>query len=99
MISRRPHMLAVLEKVRESIRRRDHRYICDAVKWAAYAGSQSEYFAASCLSDRIQRSLGSHNTAEEWLRCVHNVPVKQLTYENMREYRLRWLDTLIKEYS
>ena len=51
------------------------------------------------LRDIIESRLNGRKTVGAWLNLVMNIPAKQLTHENIQEYRLRWIDHLIKEFS
>lgn len=47
----------------------------------------------------VQRRIGKRLYVYQWLIDVAKVPHDLITYENLRAYRLRWLDALIEEFS
>lgn len=73
-------------------------FICNAL-FIAYLRRSIDSWAQSTAREIIRTRMGGEDTLECWLQECANVPTNQLTNENMRAYRLRWLDALIKEFS
>ena len=65
-------------------------YICNALAHATH----SSY----ALRRLIHQRLGDSITVEDWLEGI-GVPLDQLNDKNLQEYRHRWIDELIKEFS
>jgi hypothetical protein len=78
-----------LTKAREHIASGDHNHICIALL---------QYPNTKRLLKSISESLDGCNSVKYWLRC-QGVPLKDLTPEAMREYRLRWIDKMIEDFA
>jgi hypothetical protein len=75
-----------------------HRYICHAIEYAAkYHGMNLSYGRERLLST-ISERLQGHATLEFWLNR-NGVSVSDQTPALMQDYRHRWLQELIKEFS
>lgn len=73
----------------------DETYICTALDYTGHPGAGPAKWV-------VQIRLGGHPwyyTLEDWLRETPKVPPSKLTVKKMREYRTRWLDALIAEFS
>ena len=88
----------LLKIARDMIECEDERFICHAVVWSAYY-KKGYHAAGKRVADFISRSLNGHYTLDAWLEVVAGVHYSKLTAKRMREYRLRYIDHLIKEFS
>ena len=74
-------------------------FICLAIHYTKYknydASLQIKRLARSVINDR----LGRHSAVCDWLRSVVGINKDLLTRQNLQEYRHRWLQELIKEFS
>ena len=71
---------------------------------ATRRSTEALWRAADQIRLRIEKSLivgpgHRFSWVSTWLYYEAGVPNHLLTSENLREYRLRWIDQLIKEYS
>lgn len=90
----------LLRRARKALEKRTSLGLCSALHAVyRYGCSNDEERAYYALLSRIRRSISGYTFVDGWLHNVHGVPACLLTYENMREYRLRWVDALIEEYS
>ena len=71
-------------------------FVCDAVRTAA--DSKGDYKLALDIADDIANRIHPRDTVSSWLHFVAGVPWSQLTGSAMRDYRLRWIDSMIAEY-
>lgn len=106
-----PTAVAVLARARQLIASEACDYVCWAIEKAHHQlynskKSKPSYLPkcspAGRLLERIDEALGLYTTVTSWLVREHGAPAKiHLQYDHplAREYRLRWLDALIKEYS
>ena len=75
-------------------------YVCMAVMQAngAFCFSvANEQTQEACRI--INKRLDGCNDIRVWLKSKANIPESQLTSDNLQEYRHRWLQSLIDEYS
>lgn len=73
-----------------------HEFICNAIDALCQDGKIPDKDAANIVQHRIW----PHTTLNSWV--VHNVlggDWSNCRYRNMQEYRHRWLDELIREFS
>lgn len=73
-------------------------YICYALRGAYFRGSvlgPTSRLAQELIAGR----LDGHSTAVDWLYHRRGVPMSLLTSENVQDWRHRWLDMLIEEFS
>lgn len=74
-------------------------YICYTINVAA-ANVRSDWFADfSIAKEHVVDMLGNHTTVEEYLRVELKIPSKLLTRKNIQEFRLRWINHMIEEFS
>jgi predicted house-cleaning NTP pyrophosphatase (Maf/HAM1 superfamily) len=77
-------------------------YLCTAIYMAARRGASiNRYNTLIAHIDRLMNPSGrvkKYCHVGEWLIKEAGIPLEQLTYENLQDYRHRWLDHLIKEY-
>lgn len=71
-------------------------YICDAVLHASVRNGLPG--KGQQIRIEISAAIYPYATLSEWLSRVHGVPLTELNYINMQEYRRRWLDELIRIY-
>lgn len=73
-------------------------HICFAIEHACHVGrltvDESELSRA-----HIRLLLGNNGTVSGWLRDHLDVQESERTSENVQQFRHRWLDALIKEFS
>lgn len=65
-------------------------YICAALGWGSTAND--------LIMHRLRKSCGASGTVVGFLACS-GIPAKLLNHKNVQEYRHRWLDALIEEFS
>lgn len=81
----------LLRGARERIAACREDYVCHALMRAErYTGTGVGFK----LREEISRRLGPHSTVATWLKSRR---CKDVTAQNLREYRLRWIDSMIKE--
>ena len=78
------------------------RFVCQAIDHAFYNERYNVYLnislnACDALFEEISDRLGGALTVSQWL-SKQNIPPELLTSDAMREYRLRWIDNMIKEF-
>lgn len=81
-----------LRAARERIEHNNNHLVC-------YALEDSREDKEGLVRKEIHRRLGTHDFVNDWLYKEHGIPWALFTDENMRIYRLRWIDSLIEEYS
>lgn len=99
-----PELVKAFTAARPLIKSGDHSFICFALDdiscW------DRTLVSPVCLAKQLIRTrLAGYYNCETWV--AHNVPSTILNHlfntyvgrKQMREYRLRWLDALIKEFS
>ena len=87
------------KEARKRIESRRCHYICYALK-GALDERKIDCWAAQSAGNLILDRLSPYNTVEGWLMGSAGVPVRfAQNAELSREYRLRWLDSLIEEFS
>ena len=84
-------------KAKRRVTKHDHdyakeRYICHAVADATILGGWE-------ATKIVMKRLYTHNSLEQWLESVMDVPRWNLDYNDVQTHRHQWLDMLIKEYS
>jgi hypothetical protein len=88
----RQQIAAAFRAARRVFVRRGARPICSALQ-------DSRHEARNAARRVVQGRIGERLYVHEWLVEVAKVPREFITYENVRAYRLRWLDSLIEEFS
>lgn len=100
-----PTQIKILQKARSRIALGQEKYICFAIEHAGKILKANK--PAQQLKRHIQQLIepGSRYSRygcmslETWLKRNCYISVDYLDYETMREYRLRWIDHMIQEYS
>ena len=82
----------ILKLARPLIESGVERFVCAAAEWPV-----SELNCAK-LKKEISKRLGKYWVVEGWLYLYAGIPSELLTKENMRIYRLRWIDSMIAEF-
>lgn len=89
----RKQIAAAFKRAKRDIANCRHEFICVALEWAEMSGSEN---AIDVIDDR----LCQYDTLNSWVRAHAKAsPEVSGETEQMRLYRLRWLDALIKEFS
>lgn len=95
--------LRLLKKARTKIKNKTQDYVCVALtasRRVAGEGGWVNYLdtdVATKLRQEIRVRMNFRTFVDQWLEHVKGIPYQQLTSKNMREYRLRWIDSMIKE--
>ena len=98
-----PGKVFMLEQVKKRIQTGQNRFICLAVDHE-FSGSDS----AEAFKQFIRERISGYYTIENWLVNSETGPkldrvyIRRLYNEKsriLRDYRVRWLDSLIKEFS
>lgn len=55
--------------------------------------------AGDVLRAYISNSLGPYAFVESWLSGMYNIRQRVLTRKNLHEYRLMWIDQMIKDFT
>lgn len=82
-----------LKEARALIESGRRRHVCTAID-AALGGN----WLAWKKRRLIMNMLEGYETLEIWLNAKHGIPYDAMTPEQMRLYRMRWLDHLIAKY-
>ena len=85
----------LLKKAKKKIQSGKSSFICFAI---GGVGGECKLDVIK-LKAEIRRRLYPYYFLETWLECDVGIKCEELTNKNMREYRLRWIDALIKEFS
>lgn len=89
--------IRVLKEARRLIESGQCEFVCSAVENAAVA-QNLPIEVATTITSRVTDSLGGDlNTVQDWLE-ERGIPRLKLTPKNMRTYRMRWIDWMIKGY-
>lgn len=91
-------LVNVFRLVREEIANKKEYYICITIHSLVEGGSIT-YRDMQAAKNVIQGRMGGYASLDAWLEHKHGIPAIKLTKTRMREYRLRWLDSLIAEFS
>lgn len=77
----------------------DPEHVCVAISFAAEEmGYPYDYAGpAGRLRNWIRGSLGRHDELYSWLRDEHGISPNDLTYKNLRQYRLDWIIFMIEQ--
>ena len=77
--------------------------------WNGHPGTKGDRFICHALFgpdtsnqqavDVVMERLGGHYTLEDWISSKLGVPSDARTPQDVQGFRLRWLDSLIKEFS
>ena len=74
-------------------------YICWAIEEAEHEGKISNH-SANLAKNMIMKRLGEFLGVDNWLTYkIGWIAVKDAGKDAMQEYRHRWLDSMIKEFS
>lgn len=92
----RKQIASAFRDARELIASDDERYICYALGGVCLEGAEE---ALQIVQERLDQP--KNFTLTDWLHRVHGIDTSFVDdyEEQMRLYRLRWLDALIKEFS
>jgi predicted phosphohydrolase len=85
----------ILKKARNIIENEDHYFICWAIIDSSWAKNEQE---GQEILDYIESALGEYDTLGQWLSSVANIPYELRTEENLKAYRLRYIDHLMEEF-
>lgn len=88
----------VFEAAKRVIEAGHVRFICIAISRVLQPEGGSLRGEALEKRQLIEIMLEGHDTLENWLMVKHKISEVLLTGEQMRLYRMRWLDHLIAEY-
>jgi hypothetical protein len=89
----------VLKQARKRVANREADFICWALEDATYWDDDPDvFFAGERIMEYIQRCLDETYTLESWLVVYAQIPEEHLTQENMRAYRLRFIDHLMEVF-
>lgn len=94
----------LLNETRKLIKSGEERYICIALKWVVPSRNLPEAqlpirqirSQISADIDPKCKGIGATNGIEGWLLRRRSVDKKDMTEENLRAYRLRYIDHLIE---
>ena len=75
-------------------------YICHAIKLPTAGQSEETIRNTSEIKAHIENCLFPHYSVATWLLSNKdiNIPVEQLTQDQIQQYRKRWMLHLIEEY-
>ena len=95
----------ILKVARTLIESEERYYVCYAIEVAACKLMQPNLSLEKtirqkeqALLKRIDKALNGSSTVGDWLNTICGVPYKDLNREALLDYRIRWIDELIKEY-
>lgn len=91
--------IKILKKAKRVITNEDHYFIC----WAIYDNSHwsndpDVVSAGEEIVKYIDNALGDCSTLGQWLACVADIPYELRTDENLKAYRLRYIDHLMEVF-
>lgn len=112
-VSKKPRLLKtseVFKLVRARISLKLDRFICCALESSVHLNPTDSERVKDIIHSRMQMSkyrkteMGLYGTLESWLYLYHNIGLgsnfsSDQKQEQMRLYRLRWLDSLILEFT
>lgn len=91
--------IKILKEVRKIIESEDHYFICWAIFDVSYMSAPKIVKEAGQeIRDYIEDALGDYESLGQWLSGETKVPKTQMTMENLREYRLRYIDHLMEVF-
>lgn len=75
-------------------------YICHAVGNTKYSET-TKLGVMNIIVGRLGKTKAGvfNHDVESWLRQVLKVPNRDMTFENVQNFRHRWLDSLVEEFS
>lgn len=71
-------------------------YVCIAIGEAAHHGGCMMWFSCQVTVDMIEQRIAPYRTVTEWLGRNHGIWPD--SFEESREYRLRWVNSMIAEF-
>lgn len=74
------------------------RYICHAIEFVCQSSKELIRHDADELRNFVASLIMPYASAATWLLTFANVPLEDLTDENMQTYRHRWIDYLILHF-
>lgn len=96
-MSFRTDRIELLKRARELISAGIHRYACSAILHAADVEPAIRKHVAVALVREISNSIQPWSSVEMWLVSECCVLHHDITTERMRDYRVRWIDDMIKQ--
>lgn len=77
--------------------RREH-CVCRALWFVASPElfGRDDHPAAERITLWVKKCINRRCYVNEWLGMDAGIPWRQLTYENLRQYRIRWIDHMIE---
>lgn len=75
-------------------------YVCNALKKVGGDHYLELHTTTERLRKEIQRRIWPHGFVDQWLRSEHRIDCghwQQHDNDALREYRIRWIDNMIKE--
>lgn len=92
----------ILRGARALIRSGEEKFVCCAVETAEIKKvGRDAYFSqpadsvCEIIHNEIQERIGFRFSVRDWLVDVHGI--KDITSEQEREYRIRWIDSMLAE--
>ena len=87
------------KKARVHIENDDHQFICHTLYCPEYKSSRKS--SLDKAKEIIRQRMGHNGTLNDWVwvNIFNTAPETYPSDEDMKAYRLRWLDALIKEFS
>lgn len=94
--------IVILELAKRLIEDKKEEFVCIAVKEVStlYIESDDARYdrdlaaVGMIIADHIEELLGIHSTVCVWLLRVHDI---NLDYDQIRQYRIQWIESMIKE--
>lgn len=89
----------ILKKAKRSIANGDHSYVCWAIEDASWHDTDRNInMAGERIMNYIEDCLGKHPTLVQFLWWEAKVHESELTDENVKAYRLRYIDHLMEVF-
>lgn len=88
--------IEILENAKYLIEDDNQEFVCWAIEASANTGTWSRVIGKA-LMDEIRQRLRGVSAVSSWLYRYGGVDHDLITDSNMRAYRMRWIDSMIKE--
>lgn len=90
----------LLKGAKSFIESKRNYFVCVALDsyYMMYGGEDISYDALCSLKREIHERLNGSSSVEKWLYHYHKIPMEEFTQDVMREYRMAWIDLMIKEF-
>lgn len=86
----------LLKASRRLLEARQYKYVCWCLEAAGHANE--DYLVLEKMKEFINKRLGGYYTIGDWL--INELKMRKVpNSEQMFEYRIRWVDSLIEEFS